>query len=86
MLYNQISFGGASGSAVGRASGGAGSAGGASGGANFSLASFFTKSFPTFQFWVNSDLKLNSEHTSLYLSLDRKVKSLSSSILEILII
>ena len=38
MLYNQISFGGASGSAVGRASGGAGSAGGASGGANFSLA------------------------------------------------
>ena len=38
MLYNQISYGGASDSAVGRASGGAGSAGGASGGANFSLA------------------------------------------------
>ena len=38
MLYNQISYGVVSGSAVGRASGGAGSAGGASGGANFSLA------------------------------------------------
>ena len=50
MVYNQISFGCAGGSAVGRASGGAGSAGGASGGANFSLATIFIHILKTMNF------------------------------------
>ena len=60
MVYNQISFGCASGSAVGRASGGAGSAGGASGGANFSLA------INHILFWPAVFIKLFQRHIVVF--------------------